>query len=60
LAVSNFEQKIKFSLISNNFISSQGSTVLGDPNQPLKLGETFIPYQVFADYVFGLGETTFG
>lgn len=37
-----------------------GGTVLGNADQVLKLGETFIPYQVFADYVYGLGETTFG
>ena len=42
------------------FFYFQGGTVLGDADQVLKLGETFIPYQVFSDYVFGLGETTFG
>jgi hypothetical protein len=25
----------------------------------INLGETFIPYQVFLEYVLGLGETTF-
>ncbi|XP_069683479.1 uncharacterized protein [Periplaneta americana] len=34
-------------------------TILGEPDQILNLGETFIPYQVFLEYVLGLGETTF-
>lgn len=36
-----------------------GGTILGEPEQVLNLGETFIPYQVFLEYVLGLGETTF-
>nr|CAD7611421.1 unnamed protein product [Timema genevievae] len=37
----------------------QGGTVLGAPHRVVELGETFIPFQVFLDYVFGLGSTTF-
>ena len=37
----------------------QCGTVLGEPNRVVNLGETFIPYQVFLDYVLGLGESTF-
>ncbi|GLG94258.1 Uncharacterized protein GBIM_01500 [Gryllus bimaculatus] len=35
-------------------------TVLGEPDRVVELGETFIPYQVFLEYVLGLGETTYG
>ncbi|XP_059475230.1 uncharacterized protein LOC132196525 isoform X2 [Neocloeon triangulifer] len=35
------------------------STVLGEPDRVVNLGDTFIPYQVFLDYVLGLGESTF-
>ncbi|XP_067006523.2 uncharacterized protein [Anabrus simplex] len=38
---------------------SPGCTVLGEPDQIVKLGETYIPYQVFFEYVLGLGESTF-
>ena len=38
---------------------SQGGTILGEATQVINLGETFIPYQVFLEYVLGLGETTF-
>ncbi|XP_063704558.1 uncharacterized protein LOC134833978 [Culicoides brevitarsis] len=36
-----------------------GTTVLGKPQKKQKIGETFIPYQVFKDYVRGLAESTF-
>jgi len=36
-----------------------GGTILGEATQVISLGETFIPYQVFLEYVLGLGETTF-
>lgn len=36
-----------------------GGTVLGQPNKLEKIGETFIPYQVFKDYLRGLAESTF-
>ena len=38
---------------------SQGGTILGEATEVISLGETFIPYQVFLEYVLGLGETTF-
>ncbi|KAJ4432762.1 hypothetical protein ANN_21400 [Periplaneta americana] len=38
---------------------ADSGTILGEPDQILNLGETFIPYQVFLEYVLGLGETTF-
>nr|CAD7265281.1 unnamed protein product [Timema shepardi] len=38
---------------------AHGGTVLGAPHRVVELGETFIPFQVFQDYVFGLGSTTF-
>jgi len=36
-----------------------GGTILGEATKVISLGETFIPYQVFLEYVLGLGETTF-
>ncbi|XP_059609952.1 uncharacterized protein LOC132257177 isoform X2 [Phlebotomus argentipes] len=36
-----------------------GGTVLGAPQKVEKIGETFIPFQVFKDYVRGLAESTF-
>ncbi|XP_063240536.1 uncharacterized protein LOC134541218 isoform X2 [Bacillus rossius redtenbacheri] len=36
-----------------------GGTVLGQPTRIVELGDTFIPYPVFLDYLFGLGETNF-
>uniref|UniRef100_A0A1L8E5S5 Putative muscle system process n=1 Tax=Nyssomyia neivai TaxID=330878 RepID=A0A1L8E5S5_9DIPT len=36
-----------------------GGTVLGAPHKVEKIGETFIPFQVFKDYVRGLAESTF-
>ncbi|XP_055679836.1 uncharacterized protein LOC129787964 isoform X3 [Lutzomyia longipalpis] len=36
-----------------------GGTVLGTPQKVEKIGETFIPFQVFKDYVRGLAESTF-
>jgi hypothetical protein len=41
------------------FFIWQASTVLGNPTQIEKIGETFIPYQVFKDYLRGLAESTF-
>ncbi|KAJ6637084.1 Desumoylating isopeptidase 1 [Pseudolycoriella hygida] len=41
------------------FFSLQGGTVLGQPLKIEKIGETFIPYQVFKDYIRGLSESTF-
>ncbi|CAB3385787.1 Hypothetical predicted protein, partial [Cloeon dipterum] len=34
-------------------------TVLGQPDRIVNLGDTFIPYEVFLDYVLGLGDSTF-
>ncbi|XP_055299978.1 uncharacterized protein LOC129567289 isoform X2 [Sitodiplosis mosellana] len=36
-----------------------GGTVLGQPTKVEKIGETFIPYQVFKDYLRGLAESSF-
>jgi len=36
-----------------------GGTVLGQPLKIEKIGETFIPYQVFKDYIRGLSDSTF-
>ncbi|XP_031617589.1 uncharacterized protein LOC116337292 isoform X2 [Contarinia nasturtii] len=36
-----------------------GSTVLGQPTKIEKIGDTFIPYQVFKDYLRGLAESSF-
>ena len=33
--------------------------MLGQPLKIERIGETFIPYQVFKDYVRGLAESTF-
>ncbi|CRK92432.1 CLUMA_CG005999, isoform B, partial [Clunio marinus] len=38
---------------------SPGTTVLGNPTKIEKIGDTFIPYQVFKDYLRGLAESTF-
>ena len=40
-------------------ISFQGATVLGNPTKVDKIGETFIPYQVFKDCLRGLADSTF-
>lgn len=37
----------------------QGTTVLGQPKKIEQIGESFIPYSVFRDYVRGLAEGTF-
>ncbi|XP_077294725.1 uncharacterized protein LOC143917177 isoform X3 [Arctopsyche grandis] len=34
-------------------------TILGQPQKIEKLGDTFIPYQIFLDYIVGLGDTNF-
>jgi hypothetical protein len=36
-----------------------GNTVLGQPQRVEKIGETFIPYTVYKDYLRGLSESTF-
>lgn len=36
-----------------------GATILGQPTKIEKIGETFIPYQIFKDYIRGLSESTF-
>ncbi|XP_076756690.1 uncharacterized protein LOC143426872 isoform X3 [Xylocopa sonorina] len=36
-----------------------GSTVLGQPLKVEKLGETYLPYSVFFEYINGLGTSTF-
>ncbi|XP_053607189.1 uncharacterized protein LOC128673408 isoform X2 [Plodia interpunctella] len=36
-----------------------GSTQLGPPHQTERLGQTFVPFQVFADYLQGLATTTY-
>ncbi|VVC90073.1 uncharacterized protein LOC126978780 isoform X2 [Leptidea sinapis] len=36
-----------------------GSTSLGAPQQVEKLGTTFVPFQIFNDYIQGLGTTTY-
>jgi hypothetical protein len=38
---------------------SPGSTVLGQPTKIERIGDTFIPYTVFKDYLRGLAESTF-
>ena len=37
----------------------QGETILGEPDQILKLGRTELPYSVFLEYIFALGESTY-
>lgn len=37
----------------------QGTTVLGNPTKIERIGDTFIPYQVFKDYLRGLAESSF-
>ncbi|CAH1645251.1 unnamed protein product [Spodoptera littoralis] len=36
-----------------------GSTQLGPPHRVERLGETFVPFQVFSDYIQGLSTTTY-
>ncbi|XP_054722843.1 desumoylating isopeptidase 1-like, partial [Uloborus diversus] len=36
-----------------------GETILGAPDQIVPLGQTELPYSLFLEYVFGLGETTY-
>ncbi|XP_059051606.1 uncharacterized protein LOC131846348 [Achroia grisella] len=40
-------------------ICAPGSTRLGAPRQVERLGETFVPFQVFVDYIQGLATTTY-
>lgn len=37
----------------------QGGTILGDPDRVEELGESQVPYQLFLEYIFGLGEATY-
>lgn len=37
----------------------QGGTVLGEPQRVEKLGDTFLPYSVFLEYINGLGTSKF-
>uniref|UniRef100_T1IR73 PPPDE domain-containing protein n=1 Tax=Strigamia maritima TaxID=126957 RepID=T1IR73_STRMM len=39
--------------------TTPGTTVLGSPNEILDLGTTQIPYSLFLEYIFGLGETIY-
>ena len=41
------------------FLCFQGTTVLGNPTKVEQIGDTFIPYQVFKDYLRGLAESSF-
>ncbi|XP_071513882.1 uncharacterized protein [Panulirus ornatus] len=36
-----------------------GGTILGDPDRVEELGESQVPYQLFLEYIFGLGEGTY-
>lgn len=36
-----------------------GGTVLGQPDKILKLGTTQVPYSLFLEYIFGLGESSY-
>lgn len=36
-----------------------GGTVLGQPDRIVKLGTTEVPYSLFLEYVFGLGESSY-
>ncbi|KAG8195138.1 hypothetical protein JTE90_023315 [Oedothorax gibbosus] len=36
-----------------------GETILGEPDQILTLGRTELPYSVFLEYIFALGESTY-
>ncbi|XP_076053031.1 uncharacterized protein LOC143032337 isoform X9 [Oratosquilla oratoria] len=36
-----------------------GQTVLGDPDRVEALGESQVPYQLFLEYIIGLGESSF-
>uniref|UniRef100_A0A2H1X309 SFRICE_018676 n=1 Tax=Spodoptera frugiperda TaxID=7108 RepID=A0A2H1X309_SPOFR len=37
----------------------QGGTQLGPPHRVERLGETFVPFQVFSEYIQGLSTTTY-
>ncbi|XP_046384485.1 uncharacterized protein LOC124154661 isoform X2 [Ischnura elegans] len=39
--------------------SEEGGTVLGTPDRVVKLGESCIPYNLFLEYLLGLGESSF-
>jgi len=38
---------------------SPGGTVLGEPDRIEVLGESQVPYQLFLEYIFGLGESAY-
>lgn len=37
-----------------------GATLLGEPDQIVNLGKSEIPYSLFLEYLFSLGESSFG
>lgn len=37
----------------------QGSTALGQPLEKITLGNTQVPYEIFIEYLRGLGETSY-
>lgn len=43
----------------NNIFIFQGGTELQDPQKVEKVGETYLPYSVFLEYINGLGTSNF-
>ena len=37
----------------------QGGTLLGEPDRVEELGQSQVPYQLFLEYIFGLGESSY-
>merc|ERR1711908_266061 len=40
-------------------LQASGGTVLGEPDRIEVLGESQVPYQLFLEYIFGLGESAY-
>merc|ERR1711915_805573 len=38
---------------------TEGGTILGEPDRTEDLGESQVPYQLFLEYIFGLGEQSY-
>merc|ERR1712228_941327 len=43
----------------SNTHHQKGGTILGEPDRVENLGESQVPYQLFLEYIFGLGEQTY-
>lgn len=55
----DFLEYRNFKANGRRYFILQGSTELREPQKIEKLGETYLPYSVFLEYINGLGTSTF-